>query len=70
MKNYAQANVEPTLSELLGDPIVDLVLERDKISRSELNELIGEVRKDLRRSREQGSDGYWPWIGRGTAHRT
>lgn len=67
MKNYAQANVEPTLSELLGDPIVDLVLERDKISRSELNELIGEVRKDLRRSREQGADRHWPWIGRGTA---
>ncbi|MEO5373605.1 MAG: hypothetical protein H7840_04930 [Alphaproteobacteria bacterium] len=56
MKKYAKADVEPSLTELLGDPIVDLVLARDRISRSELHAMIGAAQRTLRRTRPETAE--------------
>lgn len=51
MQQYATADIEPSLSELLGDPIMDLVLARDGVSRNELDALIAVVQRTLKTSR-------------------
>ena len=46
MKNYAVACIEPTLSEVLDDPIVQLLMARDGVTRGNLELLIEWVRQN------------------------
>ena len=41
--------LEPKLDELLSDPIVDILLSRDRISREELGRMLDEARLTLAR---------------------
>jgi hypothetical protein len=40
---------EPKLEELLSDPILDVLLERDRISREELRRVVEQARQTLAR---------------------
>ncbi len=46
MQDYAVSGTEPTLSELLDDPILHLLMARDAITRGDLELLIERVRRD------------------------
>jgi hypothetical protein len=41
-------NVEPDLEEVLGDPIVHMLLARDGLSHGDLREVVAEARQRLR----------------------
>jgi hypothetical protein len=41
---YARAGVEPTLDEVLEEPIVRLVMRRDGVARHEVRELVEHIR--------------------------
>jgi hypothetical protein len=40
---------EPKLEDLLADPILDVLLERDRVSREELSRVVEEARQTLAR---------------------
>ncbi len=44
---YEDAGLEPSLEDLLTDPIVRLVLDRDRIDPAELQSLLAQIRKRL-----------------------
>ena len=44
---YEDAGLEPSLEDLLADPIVRLVLARDRIDPAELQSLLAQVRERL-----------------------
>lgn len=46
VKNDAVSGVEPALSEVLDDPIVQLLMARDGVTREALELLIQQVRQD------------------------
>ena len=58
MESYAVAGVEPALSEVLGDPIVHLVMARDGVTRETLELLIQRVRRDRLAVQSVTSQGY------------
>ena len=48
--HYQQAGVEPPLDEVLADPIVHLVLRRDRIEVRDVVQYLNEARDRLRNS--------------------
>jgi hypothetical protein len=46
---------EPTLADLLGDPIVEAVMEADSVNRQQLREMLGDVARALRANRQSRS---------------
>ncbi len=46
MQDYAVSGTEPTLSELIDDPILHLLMARDAVTRGDLELLIARVRRD------------------------
>ncbi len=46
VNNYAVSGVEPALSEVLNDPIVQLLMVRDGVTHEALELLIQQVRQD------------------------
>lgn len=47
---WSEAGVEPEVEDLLSDPIVNLILERDRISRDDVWAAIRAARREPRRS--------------------
>ena len=45
---YAEGGVEPTLEELLKDPLTQALMRRDGVSHSSLCDLISNTRRGLR----------------------
>ncbi len=45
---FAEAGIEPTLNDLLGDPLTHLLMERDGVSDSSLRQLIRMTKERLR----------------------
>ena len=45
---WSQAGVEPTLSEMLADPIVHLVMARDGLSRADVERAVAHGQRQLR----------------------
>jgi hypothetical protein len=45
LTRYARAGAEPALNEMLDEPIVRLVMERDGVARREVRELIEQQRE-------------------------
>lgn len=43
--HYARAGAEPTLDEVLEDPIVRLVMRRDGVARRDVRQLVEHVRE-------------------------
>jgi hypothetical protein len=42
---YARAGVEPPLDEILGDPVVQLIMEADHVQPTDLQDLLGIVQR-------------------------
>ena len=59
MRDYAVFGTAPTLSELLGEPILHLLMARDAVTRGDLELLTERVRRDRLAQR--------PAIGHGRA---
>lgn len=49
---WRRVDGEPTLQELLDDPVIEAIMARDGVERDELVKLIFEVRTKLLRRRE------------------
>jgi hypothetical protein len=47
---------EPKLEDLLSDPILDVLLERDRVSREELHRVVEQARQTLARVPRE----WWP----------
>jgi len=45
---YAEGGVEPTLQDLLTDPLTQALMRRDGVSQSSLCDLISNTRRGLR----------------------
>ncbi len=45
---FAEAGIEPSLEDLLGDPLTRLLMRRDGVSDSSLRALIGVAKERLR----------------------
>jgi hypothetical protein len=52
---YRDARCEPPLEELLTDPIVGLLLERDGIDPAVLRSYLDSIRKKLQRARSEAA---------------
>ena len=50
MGAYERGGVEPPLSEILSEPIVHLLMRRDRVLESELRKLVRRGRRAMRRS--------------------
>ncbi len=50
-ERFSEAGVEPRLDELLNDPLTAAIMQRDGVSLSHLQTLIGETRQVLRERR-------------------
>ncbi len=44
---YAEGGTEPTLEDLLNDPVTEAIMRRDGVSRASLQSLIIATRKEL-----------------------
>ena len=49
---------EPKLQDLLNDPILDAILERDRLTRDDLDRVIQEGRRTLARVPREWDQGY------------
>jgi hypothetical protein len=49
IRTYDEAGIEPSIAEVLAEPIVHAVMRRDSISRSTLVDVINEARLQLER---------------------
>lgn len=45
--------VEPTIDDILGDPVVHILMDRDGVSLEELRDIVGAARARLLARREQ-----------------
>jgi hypothetical protein len=55
-QNYAQASTEPSLDELMADPIMDLLLKRDRLSSDDAWAAVEAARRRLAIQRWRGTD--------------
>jgi hypothetical protein len=54
--NWEASNAEPSLDEVLGDPIVRLLMQGDRTGESEVRKLIERVRTSLASTDDVGRD--------------
>jgi len=44
MSRYASGGIEPSLEEMLGDPVVQAVMERDGVTDERIRETLSRIR--------------------------
>jgi hypothetical protein len=53
MSRYAEGGTEPSLEEMLGDPVVQAVMERDGVTRERVRETMAFVKTSSRARAER-----------------
>ena len=57
MRRYQRGGTEPSLDEVLCDPMIHLLMKRDRVDEDDLLHLIAVVRRGLAASSEAGEAG-------------